>query len=151
MSVKRLWGIALALALLAAARAPAADERGAVSCEQLNWSPQVLAANPDIGRACRGVFQKDDVLYALAKIEVVRAQANTLRFRTLRTDGSKGPQRSIKLPPDFRVVLDGRKYRIGELLPGQELNVFLPEDRFALVLDSADDGAPMGSSINIEQ
>ena len=127
---------------MAAEQVPAADERGAVTCEQLNWSAEVLAANPDIGRACRGVFQKDDVLYALAKIQVTRVQGNTLRFRTLRTDGSKGPVRSVKLPANFRVTLDGREYRVGELLPGQELNVFLP--------DSADDTRLAGPSVSID-
>jgi hypothetical protein len=132
MKCTSLKSLAAAILLLST-QAQGADDRGAVSCEELRWSEAVLQANPDIGKACRGVFEKDGVLYALARIEVAQVQGNTLRFRTLRTDGSKGPRRSVKLPGNFRVKLDGRDYRISELSVGQQLNIFLPEDRFALV------------------
>lgn len=133
--------------LLLATQVQASDDRGAVNCEDLRWSEAVLQANPDIAKACRGVFEKDGVLYALARIEVAQVQGNTLRFRTLRTDGSKGPRRSVKLPYSFRVKLDGRDYRISQLTVGQELEIFLPEDRFALAVMGA--GGEAGVSIPV--
>ena len=142
------WGL-LALWLLGV-HGVLAGERGAVSCEQLHWSDAVLAANPDIASACRGVFQKDDKLYALARIEVMQVQGDTRRFRTLRTDGSKGPRRSVKLPADFRIVLDGRAYRPSQLSAGQQLDIFLPEDRFALILSSDGAGVNATAAVTIE-
>ena len=141
--------LAAALVLLAT-QAQGGDERGAVTCEELRWSEAVLQANPDIAMACRGVFQKDGVLYALARIEVAQVQGNTLRFRTLRTDGSKGPRRSVKLPGSFRVKLDGRDYRISELSAGQQLDIFLPEDRFALVVMGDNGAAEVSTPVAIE-
>jgi len=136
--------------LLLSIQVQGGDDRGAVSCGDLRWSEAVLQANPDIAKACRGVFQKDGVLYALAKIEVVQVQGNTLRFRTLRTDGSKGPRRSVKLPGSFRVNLDGRDYRISELSVGQQLDIFLPEDRFALVVSGDSGQAQVSTPVDIE-
>ena len=101
--------------------------------------------NPDIALACEGVYEKDGILYAKATIEVVRVQGNTLRFRTLRTDGSKGDRRSVTLDSQWRVNLSGKEYRLMDLVEGQQLNIYLPEDRFALtVLDS---NASQASSI----
>jgi hypothetical protein len=134
--------LGLAMAILSPA-AGADEERGAVSCEQLRWAAQVLEANPDIARACQGVYELDGVLYAQATIEVTRVQGNTMRFRTLRTDGTKGPTRSVKLPASWRVNLDGRQYRLGELVAGQQLDIFLPEDRFALAVISDGQQAPI--------
>ena len=116
----------------------AADRpRGAVECADLQWSEQVLNANPDIAHACRGVFEKDGVLYAKATIEVTRVQGNTLRFRTLRTDGKLGKPRSVTLNKQWRVNIDGREYRLSDLNKGQRMNIYLPQDRFALtVMDS---------------
>ncbi len=136
--IRRFFGITgLALALAAAGAAAADQPRGAVECTDLKWSAEVLAANPDIASACRGVYEKDGILYAKATIEVVRVLGTTLRFRTLLTDGKLGKRRSVTLDSKWRVAIDGREYRLSDLSEGQRLNIYLPEDRFALtVLDS---------------
>jgi hypothetical protein len=127
----------------------AQDYRGAVTCAELNWSPQVLAANPDIALACRGVFEKDDILYAQALIEVVRVKGNIMTFRTQRTDGSLGKLRTVNLKQGWRVQLDGREYRASDLLPGQQLRVYMPQDKFGLALED-DDGPDAAEVIEIE-
>ena len=127
----------------------AEDYRGAVSCAELNWSPEVLAANPDIALACRGVFEKDDILYAQAVIQVVRVKGNSVTFRTQRTDGSLGKPLTVNLKQSWRVQLDGRKYRASELLPGQQLRVYLPQDRFGLAVEDSD-GPDAAEVIRIE-
>ena len=135
-------GIAVTgLALLLAGSVAAAEDRprGAVRCEDLKWAPQVLVANPDIELACQGVYEKDGVLYAKATIEVVRAVGNTLKFRTVRNDGSLGKRLSVTLGSQWRVKLDGRDYRLSELVAGQRLDIFLPEDRFALSVVSSNE------------
>lgn len=114
------------------------EYRGAVTCAELQWSAQVLEANPDIALACRGVFEKDEVLYAQAVIEVVRVRGNTMTFRTLRTDGTLGKLRTINLKQGWRVQLGGRDYRASELLPGQQLRVYMPQDRFGLAVEDPD-------------
>ncbi len=134
MIYKRVGAACMALFLSCSLAAVADRPRGAVECADLKWSAEVLAANPDIAYACRGVFEKDGILYAKATIEVVRIQGNTLRFRTLLTDGTLGKRRSVTLDSQWRVKIDGREYRLSELSEGQRMNIYLPEDRFALTV-----------------
>lgn len=134
---KHLIGAAIALALSGQALA----QEPAPTCDDLVWSAQVLAANPDIAMSCQGVYARNGELYAKVTIELTRVRGNRLTFRPQHTDGSKGAQRSINVSSSWRADIEGRKYRAGELLPGQELSVYMPEDRFALAVhDGAFDG-----------
>jgi hypothetical protein len=109
-----------------------------VTCADLNWSAEVLAANPDIGESCQAVYERDGVLYAKASIEVVRVRGNRMTFRPLHTDGTLGDSRSVQLDSAWRAEIGGRSYRASDLMRGQQLNVYLPEDRFALAVSDAD-------------
>lgn len=111
------------------------------SCASLDWSEAVHRSYPDIDRICRGVYQKDGVLYARAEVEVLRVNGNRLTLRTLHTDGSRGHQTTVRVGPDWRARIDGRKYRAGELVGGQRLTVYIPEDRFAIALEGASEVA----------
>ena len=109
------------------------------TCDDLNWSAEVLAQNPDIGLACRGIYEKDGRLFAKVKVEVVRVRGNNMTFRVKHTDGSLGDSRTITVPSDWRANIGGRNYRASDLMRGQELNVYMPEDRFAFALEDDDD------------
>lgn len=115
------------------------------SCETLRWSEAVHRAYPDVEQICEGVYQMDGRLYARASIEVVRTTGNRMTIRTLHTDGSPGHQRSVRVPPDWRANIDGRDYRAGELVPGQRLTVYIPEDRFNLLLEGGAENAPLAA------
>lgn len=110
----------------------------APSCADLNWSAEALGANPDIGKSCQAVYEKNGELYAKASIEVVRVRGNRMTFRPLHTDGTKGDTRSIQLDNSWRAEIGGRTYRASDLMRGQQLNVYIPEDRFALAVADAD-------------
>ena len=134
-------GLALAMSAgqLMAQNASTADMvKEAPTCADLNWSAEVLANNPDIGMTCQAVYEKDGKLFAKASIEVVRVRGNRMTFRTLHTDGTKGDSRSITLDPSWRAEIGGRTYRASDLMRGQQLNVYLPEDRFALAVEDVD-------------
>lgn len=130
---KILIAVPLALAL----SAPALSQSEAPTCDDLVWAAQVLAANPDVAESCQGVYQRRDTLYAKVNIELTRVRGNRLTFRSQHTDGSMGSPRSITVPNTWRATIAGRDYRARDLLPGQELTVYIPEDRFALAV--ADD------------
>lgn len=110
----------------------------APTCADLNWSAEALAANPDIAKTCQAVYEKNGKLYAKASIEVVRVRGSRMTFRTMHTDGSKGDSRSVQLDNSWRAEIGGRQYRASDLSRGQQLNVYIPEDRFAMVVDDAD-------------
>ncbi len=121
-----------------------------VTCADLNWSAEVLANNPDIGQSCQAVYEKDGRLFAKSTIEVVRVRGNRMTFRPLHTDGSLGDSRSIQLDSAWRAEIGGRSYRASDLMRGQQLNVYLPEDRFALAITD-DDGPDEADLVMIEE
>ena len=134
MKASLIAGLGLTLTLASAAQA----QDPSPTCDELVWSAQVLAANPDIKQSCLGVYERGDTLYARSEIELTRVRGNRLTFRPMHRDGSKGRARSITVPSTWRAEIKGRSYRAGELLPGQRLNVFIPEDRFALAVHNGE-------------
>lgn len=120
------------------------------TCADIQWSANILEKNPDIGMSCQAVYERNGELYAKATIEVVRVRGNRLTFRPLHTDGTKGKSRSIRVPADWRAEIAGREYRVEELIRGQELNVYIPQDRFALAVVD-DDGIDAIDIIIIEE
>ena len=125
--------LALALSTLALSN-PALSQSEAPTCADLVWAAQVLAANPDIAESCQGVYERRGTLYAKVNIELTRVRGNRLTFRPQHTDGSMGSPRSIAVPNSWRATIAGTDYRARDLLPGQELTVYIPEDRFALAV-----------------
>lgn len=140
----------MSLALAAGQTSAQAVESTTVGCADLEWSDQVLELNPDIAQTCETVYEKDGKLFAKARIEVVRVRGNNLTFRTIHTDGTRGDSRSVTLDPDFRATIAGREYRARELNRGQELNVYLPQDRFALHVED-EDGPGDDDVLDIEE
>jgi hypothetical protein len=111
----------------------------APTCADIDWAANVLAANPDIRDTCKGVYEKDGKLYAKATLEVVRVRGNTVTFRPQHTDGTLGDARTVTVPSGWRADIAGRNYRASDLMRGQELNIYIPEDRWALHV-ADDDG-----------
>lgn len=140
--------LVMTLLLLCAAQSAVAAER-VPGCDDLNWSAQVLAANPDIRESCQGVYVRNDKYYARSTIELTRVSPGRVTFKPLHRDGSLGAPRRIRVPGSWRITIEGQNYRPEDLNPGQRLNVYIPEDRFAL---SIHDGSFDGDEqlINIE-
>lgn len=125
-------------AILALVALPVQAQTRAVTCDELAWSTAALAANPDVGLLCRGVYVKGEHYYAKAVVRVLRAGGNRISFRPVRVDGSLGEPRSVTVPSDWRARIDGRAVPARDLQPGQELTVFIPQDRFAIALEDGD-------------
>jgi hypothetical protein len=132
-----LHPLLLLLLLTPAALAQYDIETRLPSCATLNWSEAVHRSYPDIDEICQGVYARDGVLYARAEVEVLRVSGNRLTLRTVHTDGSRGHQTSMRVGPNWRAQIDGRAYRVGELIGGQLLTVYIPQDRFAFALEGA--------------
>ena len=137
-------GMALSLSMGQAAMAQSP------TCSDIQWSATVLAANPDIADVCRGVYEKDGALFAKASIEIVRVRGNNMTFRPIHTDGTKGESRSTTVPSSWRADIGGRSYRASDLMRGQELNIYIPHDRWALMVED-DDGMDGDDVMVIEE
>jgi hypothetical protein len=138
MSKKMAVAVGMALTLSAGQLMAQDRVESSVTCDDLNWSAEVLALNPDIAAMCQTVYEKDGRLFAKTSIEVVRVRGNTMTFRPIHTDGTRGDSRSVTLDSSWRAEIGGRQYRASDLMRGQNLNVYLPEDRFALAVEDAD-------------
>ncbi len=139
MQKKMALAVGMALSLSAGSlMAQDKAESATVTCADLNWAAEVLAANPDIAESCQAVFEKAGTLYAKTTVEVVRVRGNRMTFRPLHTDGTMGDSRSVKLDSAWRAEIGGRSYRASDLMRGQQLNVYIPEDRFAMAIHDAD-------------
>lgn len=150
MPNKTALALGMVLSLSAGAlQASKAVESTTVTCADLNWSTEVLAQNPDIAAMCQTVYERDGILYAKTSIEVVRVRGNTMTFRPVSLDGTKGDSRKVTLTDSWRANINGRLYRANDLQRGQQLNVYLPEDRFALAI--ADDDAEVVEMMPIEE
>jgi hypothetical protein len=132
--MKRLLFILALVALPAAAQTPGP----APTCEDIDWSLSVRQAYPDIAKICQGVYERGGVLYAKAVIEVTRIRGNQISFRAKHADGSLGETHRVTVDRDWRARIGGREYRASQLVPGQELNVYVPEDRFVLAMQESD-------------
>ncbi len=136
MSKKMVVAVSMALSLSAgSALAQEKAESTSVTCDDLNWSAEVLAQNPNVPQYCRAVYEKDGQLYAKAKAQVVRVRGNRITFRPVFADGSLDDSRSIQVGSDWRANIGGRQYRASDLMRGQELNIYVPQDRFALAIE----------------
>ncbi|AQA18674.1 hypothetical protein BST95_10930 [Halioglobus japonicus] len=150
MQKKMVVAVGMALALSAGSTMAQDRTESSVTCADLNWSAEVLAVNPDIAQTCQSVYEKDGELYAKAVIEVVRVRGNRMTFRTVHTDGTMGDSRSVQLDSSWRADIGGRSYRASDLMRGQQLNVYLPEDRFALAVHD-EDGPDAADMVVIEE
>ncbi|HBO13297.1 MAG TPA: hypothetical protein DD491_10985 [Halieaceae bacterium] len=127
-------------ALLAVGAVPAHAQGRAPTCDDLAWSAAALAANPDVGLLCQGVYVKGDTYYAKATIRITRVDGQRVTFVPYRRDGSLGRARSVSLKHDWKVMIDGKALTASNLVKGQELTVFIPQDRFAISIGGPDAG-----------
>jgi LPXTG-motif cell wall-anchored protein len=73
------------------------------------------------------------------KAELTREpRGNTATFRFKHQDGSYGSTHSAELDPSWRAQISGRSYRLRDLARGQELDLYLPPDRFAVHVHASD-------------
>lgn len=101
-----------------------------LTCDDIDFTPAVTSQYPDIAKACQDVIEVDGERFAKATVRLTRTGNNRASFRFLHTDGTTGETHRIDLDPSWRANIDGREYRIRDLGPGQELNVYLPSDRW---------------------
>ncbi|MEQ8263462.1 hypothetical protein [Pseudohaliea sp.] len=112
----------------------------APTCDDLAWSAAALAANPDVGLLCQGVYVKGDTYYAKATIRITRVDGLRVTFVPYRRDGSLGKARNVSLGRDWKVMINGEALTASNLVKGQELTVFIPQDRFAISIGGPDAG-----------
>jgi hypothetical protein len=98
------------------------------SCEGIQWSSEALEMYPTIESACQAVEERDGKTYVKFEGKVKR---NVDRGKQLVVDFKDGGEVTLRPPPEMHVYLDGRRTPAAKLQSGDELNFYVPEDRFA--------------------
>ena len=128
MKIRKILALVYALPLLALA-GPAAAQTD-LTCDDIDFNYDVTTRFPDIADHCVDVIEVDGERFAKFSVELVRTGNNRATFRFKHEDGTYGPTQTVDLNPDWRAEIGGREYRIRELGPGQELNIYVPSDRW---------------------
>lgn len=111
----------------------------AVTCDEVEFTAEITDRFPSAKDACLEVVERDGQQYVHMKAELARTpRGNHGVFRFKHTDGSFGPTQAIDLDPSWRVRIQGRNYRLRDLARGQELDVYIPPDRWAMHVDEPD-------------
>lgn len=113
----------------------------AASCADVAWEADLLARYPRIGDACQEVVMSEGRKWARFEAKLVRAYADgrvTLDFQDRR--GSSIEQITLLPARSQRVSIDGRSVEFKDVQRAQELNLYLPEGRFAMATEP---GAPL--------
>jgi hypothetical protein len=119
----------------------AAPAQAQVTCDDIDFTGQIMDRFPRANDACLAVVQRDGGQFAKFSAEVQRVRGNTIYAKFKLPDGSKTDTYSFDMPADARVEIGGRQYRYRDLTPKTELNVYLPEGRWEVHVPHSDDFA----------
>jgi len=101
-----------------------------LTCDDITFGYEMTSRFPRVGDACLAVVEVDGERFAKMSVEIVRTGNNRATFKFKLPDGSYGPTQSTDLDPSWRANINGRDYRVRELGIGQELNIYVPSDRW---------------------
>lgn len=148
MFLSRSWLVASAMVALGASQAAYSQSP---DCSDLMFNEVITSQFPSAGDACLDVVEKDGTQFAKFSAEIVRVRGGEVRARFKRPDGSFTDTYSFNPPRSARVNIQGRSYRYSELSRGQELNIYLPPDRWEVAThsDPETDFAGAGSVVTI--
>ena len=133
--MQKLIGIAgIATALLVAFWSPASLAQG--NCGSIVFGEAITSQFPNARNACLGVVTRDGREFAhfQARIRNVRAGQVEAEFRL--PDGTWGRPVAFTPASDARARVAGRSMRYRDLSRGQELDIYLPPDRWEIAVQA---------------
>jgi len=128
MTIKRAFFVFQAVFLLAIG-APASAQTD-LTCADITFEQEVLSKYPSATEGCRDVVEVDGERYAKMRVEIMGARGNVGTFRFMNKDGTYGPLESVTVDDDWRASLGGKEYRMRQLSKGQEINIYIPANRW---------------------
>jgi hypothetical protein len=105
-----------------------------LGCDDLTFTGPVARQFPDARDACLGVETREGRPYAHFNARIRNVRSNVVEAEFKLPDGTYGRPITFMPDPDARVRIAGRDYRYRDLSRGQELDVWLPPDRWEIVV-----------------
>lgn len=120
----------------------------AQTCDDVVWSADVLAENPNIGDYCLEVMEKNGKTVVRLHARVVRQSVNSTIVQWQHPDGSWSPSERRYPGRDFMAQMDdGSEVSILDLAPRQDVNVYVPMgSNWSLASTSAAAAAPAAAA-----
>jgi hypothetical protein len=132
--------VVLATLLVVPAIAVAAEEIG---CQSVNFGADVLEKFPNAVAACRGVKEKDGVVYARYVAKVVDTGQGKVTIVFENKDG-KGVSKVVLAPAaDASLNMGGKEMKYSSLKKGDVIDMWVPHSRFGLY------GTPGGPKLTV--
>lgn len=139
MKLKSVLGFAAALLLVAGFSGQASASE--VTCADIEFKSVITDVLPNANDACLSVVEKDGALFAEFRAEIVRNRGATTRAKFRRADGSWTDVYEFTPDKSRNIRIGGRNYRMRDMQRGQQLNIYLPADRFEIAVAEDDDVA----------
>lgn len=131
--------ITIAVMLAAAATAQAQQ----IDCQNVEFSDEVMQKFPRLREACLDVIERQGQLMAVFKADLLKVSGNKVRIRAKLPGGGQAEPQTVQVPPERRVLVDGKKYRVSELALGQELTIYARVDEPLAALVPAETSDPI--------
>ena len=107
-----------------------------LTCDDIEFTSLVTSQYPDVMDACQDVVERDGKKYARLSAEMVRylPVSGEIRLRFKERDGDYGEVVAIKPQAPLNIRLGGRRVAVRNVARGQEFNIYLPQDRWAVAV-----------------
>jgi hypothetical protein len=132
--VKKSSIIGAAGVLLALSWTPSTLAQG--NCPDIQFTGPIAREFPNASNACLGVVTREGRQFAHFQARVTNVRGNTVEAEFKMPDGTYGRPIAVTPDPESRVRIAGRTYRFRDLSRGQELDVYLPPDRWEIAVAS---------------
>jgi len=124
--MKSRVSVAILAAALLSANASAQEMTG-LSCKDFIPTQEARERFPDLAGACEGVVERDGELYGLFRAEVRRVRGNNVTLHLPATDHTF----TVRPDPATWVMAGDRKVRPRDLMPTQEIRIYLSASEFS--------------------
>jgi hypothetical protein len=105
-----------------------------VDCSDIDFSSEIEQRFPRAQEACIDIVEQNGRQYAHFQAEIVDVRGNEVRAKFRAPDGTYSDTITFTPPAEARVRIDNRSYRYSQLSQGQELDVYLPPDRWEIAV-----------------
>jgi hypothetical protein len=99
-------------------------------CGDITFTGEIGTRFPEAKNACLDMINKNGQQFAHFKAEIMGVQGSQVRARFKLPNGQYSQTYAFNPDPSSRININGTRYRFNELSRGQELDVYLPADRF---------------------
>ena len=120
-------------------------------CGNITFTGTVAQQFPEAKNACLEMVTKNGQQLAHFKGEIVGQSGGEVRARFKLPSGQYSQTYAFRPDPATRININGQRYRFSELQRGQELDVYLPPDRWEFEVPSTENfaAAPAADVVRI--